>query len=55
MMTNSPDNGQETIMDEKTTPVPQTETDKELTEREIAEVTGGFNPQPDPPGAHGVY
>jgi len=24
--------------------------DVELTEAEIAEVAGGFNPQPDPPG-----
>jgi hypothetical protein len=24
--------------------------DVELTEAEIGEVTGGFNPQPDPPG-----
>ena len=25
------------------------EVDRELTEQEIAEVTGGFNPQPEPP------
>ena len=37
-------------MDEETKPVP--ETDKELTEQEIEEVTGGFNPQPDPPGRY---
>ena len=37
-------------MDEKTKPVPETETDKELSEQEIEEVAGGFNPQPDPPG-----
>lgn len=36
-------------MDEKTKPVAETETDRELTEQEIEEVTGGFNPQPDPP------
>ena len=30
--------------------VPVNENDRELSEREIAEVTGGFNPQPDPPG-----
>jgi hypothetical protein len=28
----------------------QEPTDVELTEAEISEVTGGFNPQPDPPG-----
>jgi hypothetical protein len=44
--------GQEIIMDEKTKPVSETEKDRELTEKEIAEVTGGFNPQPDPPGVH---
>jgi hypothetical protein len=44
--------GQEIIMDEKTKPVPATENAGELTEEEIAEVTGGFNPQPDPPGHH---
>jgi hypothetical protein len=26
------------------------ETDREMTEQEITEVAGGFNPQPDPPG-----
>ena len=40
---------QEIIMEEQTNPVPETETDRELTEQEIAEVAGGFNPQPDPP------
>jgi hypothetical protein len=40
-------------MEEKTKPVSETERDRELSEQEIAEVTGGFNPQPDPPGAHG--
>jgi hypothetical protein len=42
-----PGKGQEIVMDEKTKPVP--ETDKELTEQEIEEVTGGFNPQPTHP------
>jgi hypothetical protein len=37
-------------MDEKTKPVPEIDEDRELTEHEIEEVTGGFNPQPDPPG-----
>jgi hypothetical protein len=36
-------------MDEKTKSVSENETDRELTEQEIEEVTGGFNPQPDPP------
>jgi hypothetical protein len=39
-------------MEEKTNPVPESETDKQLTEQEIAAVTGGFNPQPDPPGRY---
>jgi hypothetical protein len=39
-------------MDEKTKPVPETEGDRELTEQETEEVTGGFNPQPDPPGRY---
>jgi hypothetical protein len=40
----------ETI-NEATKPVSENETDREVTDQEIAEVTGGFNPQPDPPGA----
>jgi hypothetical protein len=39
-------------MDEETKQVPEIETERELTEQEIEEVTGGFNPQPDPPGRY---
>jgi hypothetical protein len=38
-------------INEATKAVSEKETDREATEQEIAEVAGGFNPQPDPPGA----
>jgi hypothetical protein len=40
-------------MSETQKSVAETENDREITEQEATEVTGGFNPQPDPPGRHG--
>jgi bacteriocin-like protein len=41
----------------KSTPKTQAQPPKksapELTEKELAKVAGGFNPQPDPPGRRG--
>jgi hypothetical protein len=44
---------EEERMNETQKSVPETENDREITEQEATEVTGGFNPQPDPPGRHG--
>lgn len=38
-------------MEETTKPLSETESEKEeLTQKEIEQVAGGFNPQPEPPG-----
>jgi hypothetical protein len=39
------------MMEQTTKPLSENETEKEeLTQQEIDQVAGGFNPQPDPPG-----
>ena len=38
-------------MDEQTKPLTETNTETELTKEEQDKVTGGFNPQHDPPGS----
>lgn len=40
-------------MSETQNRVPESENEGEINEQEASQVTGGFNPQPDPPGRQG--